>query len=101
MPRSSSLAAILDSAELAGFFPGALGEELRALIGPEGLFNPGSADETVTDFLERRRPEAVITHWATPALPATAPTDLRYIAHTTGSAATSPQLVTRTPSPWR
>lgn len=85
MSRQTSLAAVLDSAELAAFFPGPLGEELRALIGPEGLFDPGTSEERVSDFLDRLRPSALVTHWATPALPASAPEYLRYIAHTTGS----------------
>lgn len=85
MPRHASIAAVLDTAELAAFFPGDTGEELRALIGPDGLFNPETSGETFPAFLARRRPEALVTHWATPILPATAPEPLRYIAHTTGS----------------
>lgn len=85
MPSETSIAAVLDAAERAAFFPGGLGEELDVLIGPDRLFDPTSSGVDFLTFLARHRPEALVTHWATPTLPDTAPEHLRYVAHATGS----------------
>lgn len=82
--RSPRIVSALSPAELGAFFPGALGEELRALTGPDGNIDKTAPEANWESFLAASRPEILVSHWSTPRLPADAPDYLRYLAHVTG-----------------
>lgn len=93
MSNLTSLLAVLNPAEQAHFYPGAQFDELRALAPQFRLLDPsGVTPEEFTRLLEADTPDAILSCWHTPRLPAAPPPRLRYLCHTTGSVR---HLVTR------
>ncbi len=93
MPSLQSLLAVLNPAEQAHFYPGALFDELRSLAPEFRLLDPtGVKPEAFAQLLAANPPDAVLSCWHTPRLPEPSPTRLRYLCHTTGSVK---HLVTR------
>ena len=77
------IAAAFNPSETADFFPGALETELRELTG-SAFFSVGSAGADWPSFLAEHRPEVLLTHWSTPAIPEAACEHLKYLCHVTG-----------------
>jgi phosphoglycerate dehydrogenase-like enzyme len=93
MSNLTSLLAVLNPAEQAHFYPGAQFDELRALAPQFRLLDPsGVTPEEFARLLEADAPDAILSCWHTPRLPAAPPPRLRYLCHTTGSVR---HLVTR------
>ncbi|MBK8856245.1 MAG: hydroxyacid dehydrogenase [Opitutaceae bacterium] len=93
MSSLTSLLAVLNPAEQAHFYPGAQFDELRALAPQFRLLDPsGVTPEEFARLLEADTPDAILSCWHTPRLPAAPPPRLRYLCHTTGSVR---HLVTR------
>lgn len=93
MPSLQSLLAVLNPAEQAHFYPGALFDELRSLAPEFRVVDPtGVKPETFAQVLAANPPDVVLSCWHTPRLAEPLPARLRYLCHTTGSVR---HLVTR------
>jgi phosphoglycerate dehydrogenase-like enzyme len=77
------IAAALSPSQITAFFPGDSGTELHSLVG-NALFDPSASTLNWAAFLAKHRPEVLITHWGTPAIPEEACEHLKYVCHVTG-----------------
>ncbi|MEN9401457.1 MAG: D-3-phosphoglycerate dehydrogenase [Verrucomicrobiota bacterium] len=86
MPRPNSILIAVTSNELHDFLPGSMLEQVRELSAQVTHWD--TTGRTPAEFaaaLEAANPEVLIACWKTPVLPATLPSNLRYVAYLCGS----------------